>query len=83
MPEIQEELLGNGEGMVFCVAVDRNGYLPVHNMIYSKPQKPDDPAWNTANCREQEDLRRQGRPECGKKHASVPDPVLCPRHGRP
>jgi methyl-accepting chemotaxis protein len=37
--------------MVFCAAVDRNGYLPVHNRIYSKPQKPDDIVWNTANCR--------------------------------
>jgi methyl-accepting chemotaxis protein len=51
LPEIQEEILGKGNGMAFCAAVDRNGYLPVHNLIYSKPQKPDDPAWNTANCR--------------------------------
>ena len=33
------------------VAVDRNAYLPVHNRIYSKPQRADDVAWNTANCR--------------------------------
>jgi len=51
LPEIQEEILSNSQGMAFCAAVDRNGYLPVHNLIYSKPQKPDDPAWNTANCR--------------------------------
>ena len=25
--------------MTFCAAVDRNGYLPVHNRIYSQPQK--------------------------------------------
>jgi methyl-accepting chemotaxis protein len=37
--------------MVFCAAVDRNGYLPVHNRIYSQPQKPGDVAWNTTNCR--------------------------------
>ena len=37
--------------MVFCAAVDRNGYLPVHNKIYSQPQRPGDVAWNTANCR--------------------------------
>ena len=37
--------------MTFCAAVDRNAYLPVHNRIYSHPQRPDDPAWNAANCR--------------------------------
>lgn len=51
LPPIQEPLLGGDKRMVFCAAVDRNGYLPVHNTIYSKPQKPDDLAWNTANCR--------------------------------
>jgi methyl-accepting chemotaxis protein len=51
LPGIQEPLLADDRRMVFCAAVDRNGYLPVHNRIYSKPQKPDDVAWNTANCR--------------------------------
>jgi len=51
LPAIQEPLLGGDKRMVFCAAVDRNGYLPVHNRIYSKPQRPDDVAWNTANCR--------------------------------
>ena len=37
--------------MAFCAMVDRNGFLPVHNKIYSRPQRPGDPAWNTANCR--------------------------------
>jgi methyl-accepting chemotaxis protein len=51
LPGIQEPLLASDKRMVFCVAVDRNAYLPVHNQIYSKPQRPDDVAWNTANCR--------------------------------
>ncbi len=51
LPPIQEPLLGSDKRMTFCAAVDRNAYLPVHNRIYSQPQKPDDPAWNTANCR--------------------------------
>ncbi|MHA7773324.1 methyl-accepting chemotaxis protein [Roseibium sp. M-1] len=51
LPEIQEEILGKCQGMAFCATVDRNGYLPVHNLIYSKPQKPGEVAWNTANCR--------------------------------
>lgn len=49
--EIQEEILESASNMAFCASVDRNGYLPVHNRIYSKPQRPDDPVWNTANCR--------------------------------
>ena len=48
---IQEQLLASDQRMIFCATVDRNGYLPVHNVKYSHPQKPDDPNWNVANCR--------------------------------
>lgn len=53
LPPIQEDILARakGSGLVFCVAVDRNAYLPVHNTVYSQPQRPGDPAWNAANCR--------------------------------
>ena len=51
LPGIQEPLLASDKRMVFCAAVDRNGYLPVHNKIYSQPQRPGDLIWNTANCR--------------------------------
>jgi methyl-accepting chemotaxis protein len=51
LPPIQEELLASDKRMFFCVAVDRNAYLGVHNKIYSQPQRPGDVAWNTANCR--------------------------------
>lgn len=51
LPDIQEPLLTSDKRMVFCAAVDRNGYLPVHNKIYSHPQRPGDVMWNTANCR--------------------------------
>ena len=37
--------------MAFCAMIDRNGYLPVHNKIYSHPQRPGDVTWNTANSR--------------------------------
>jgi methyl-accepting chemotaxis protein len=50
LPPIQEELLSADPRITFCAAVDRNGYLPTHNLIYSKPQGPD-PVWNAANCR--------------------------------
>ncbi len=51
LPPFQEAFLAKDPRMVFCVAIDRNGYLPVHNKIYSHPQRPGDVAWNTANSR--------------------------------
>lgn len=51
LPPIQEPLLATDARMAFCVAVDINGYLPVHNAKYAHPQRPNDPVWNTANCR--------------------------------
>ena len=51
LPPIQEPMLAHDPRMVFCAAIDRNGYLPVHNLVYAKPQRPGDVLWNTANCR--------------------------------
>jgi methyl-accepting chemotaxis protein len=51
LPPFQEAFLAKDSRMVFCVMIDRNGYLPVHNKIYSHPQRPGDVAWNTANSR--------------------------------
>jgi len=51
LPPFQEAFLAKDSRMAFCVAIDRNGYLPVHNTIYSHPQRPGDTAFNTANSR--------------------------------
>lgn len=51
LPPIQEHLLASDHRMIICAAVDRNGYLPVHNKTYSQPQRPEDLTWNTANSR--------------------------------
>lgn len=51
LSSLQEDLKGADPRIVFCCAVDRNGYLPVHNFEYSKPQRPDDAVWNTAHVR--------------------------------
>jgi len=51
LPEIQEPLLASDKRMVFCAAIDRNGYLPVHNTIYSQPQRPGEVLWNTQHSR--------------------------------
>jgi methyl-accepting chemotaxis protein len=50
LPPVQEPMLNFDKRVVFCVAVDRNGYLPTHNKVFSMPQGKD-PVWNNANCR--------------------------------
>jgi methyl-accepting chemotaxis protein len=51
LPAFQEAFLAKDPRMAFCATIDRNGYLPVHNKIYSHPQRPGDVTWNTANSR--------------------------------
>ncbi len=50
LPALQEPVLGFDPRITFCAAVDRNGYLPTHNRVYSQRQGKD-PVWNAANCR--------------------------------
>lgn len=51
LPAIQEPMLNLSAAVVFCAAVDVNGYLPTHNRKFSQPQRAGDPTWNAANCR--------------------------------
>lgn len=51
LPPLQEPLLSLSDKVVFCAAVDRRGYLPTHNLKFSARPRPNDIAWNTANCR--------------------------------
>jgi methyl-accepting chemotaxis protein len=51
LPPFQEAFLARDPRMVFCAMIDRNGYLPVHNKIYSHPQRPGEVAWSTAHSR--------------------------------
>lgn len=50
LPAFLEPPLETDERVIFCAAVDRNGYLPTHNRKFSHPPGPD-PIWNTAHCR--------------------------------
>ncbi|WP_350333429.1 methyl-accepting chemotaxis protein [Coralliovum pocilloporae] len=50
LPDVQEPLLQQHDAMVFCAAVDRNGYLPTHNLVFSQKQGSD-PVWNASHCR--------------------------------
>ncbi len=50
MPRTLDGFLEVDPDVVFCVATDLNGWLPVHNPKYS--MKPgDDPGWNESHCR--------------------------------
>ncbi|RZL12088.1 MAG: chemotaxis protein [Rubrivivax sp.] len=50
-PAIQEAARESLPNVVFCIGVDRNGYIPTHNRQYCQPQRAGDVVWNTANCR--------------------------------
>ena len=50
LPAIQEAVLGFSDKVVFCAAVDRNGYLPTHNRKFSQRPRAD-AVWNAAHCR--------------------------------
>ena len=47
---MQEQLLSLSPKVVFCIAVDRNGYVATHNRKYCQPQRGD-LAWDSANSR--------------------------------
>jgi len=51
LPRIQEPILAADDRILFCAAVDRNGYLPTHNARFSQPQRRGQPEWNAANSR--------------------------------
>lgn len=50
LPRFQEPALRFDDKVIFCAAVDVNGYLPTHNAIFSQPQGKD-VVWNTSHCR--------------------------------
>lgn len=50
LPAIQEQALDADPQIVFCAAVNLQGYLPTHNLKFSQKQTRD-AQWNAANCR--------------------------------
>jgi len=50
LPPVLNPALSADPRVIFSIAVDINGWAPVHSPQYSKPQG-DDPVWNEANCR--------------------------------
>ena len=49
-PPVQERLLEFSPKVVFCIAVDRNGYVSTHNLKYNQRQRGD-VTWDSANSR--------------------------------
>lgn len=47
---VQERMLAFSPKVVFCIAVDRNGFVPTHNKKYNQPQRGE-LAWDSANSR--------------------------------
>jgi methyl-accepting chemotaxis protein len=52
LPPIQNPWTENDQRAVLCVAIDRNGYIPVHRAAHSQPQRPGDVAWNAVHSRD-------------------------------
>lgn len=51
LPAFQEPMLEFADNIVFCAAVNQDGYLPTHNKKFSMPQVQDQIDWNTAYAR--------------------------------
>lgn len=51
LPPVLAETLGSDPRLVFAVPIDRNGYIPVHNVAFAQKQRPGEPVWNTAHSR--------------------------------
>ncbi len=71
MPPIQEPALALDPKVVFCAAVDVNGYLPSHNKRFSH-QQTNDPIWNAGHCRN----RRIFNDRVGLKAGRSTEPFL-------
>jgi methyl-accepting chemotaxis protein len=71
LPQIQEAALVFDPKVVFCAAVDTNGYLPTHNVKFSEPQGAD-PVWNASHSRN----RRVFNDRVGLKAGGSTEPFL-------
>ncbi len=71
LPRLLDAALEEDPRIVFCAAVDSQGYLPTHNTKFSQKQGRD-PDWNAANCRN----RRLFNDRVGLKAGQNTDPIL-------
>lgn len=77
LPDIQEKNLLLDPKVIYCAAIDRNGFLPTHNKKFSRPQGGN-PVWNNANCRN----RRIFDDRTGKAASKNTEPYLLQTYRR-
>lgn len=51
LPPLYARVMAEDTRLIFALAIDRNGYIPVHNKGFNQPQRPGEPLWNAAHCR--------------------------------
>jgi methyl-accepting chemotaxis protein len=81
LPAFQEAMLDFDPRVTFCAAIDRNGFLPTHNHIYSQPQSAGS-GLERRQLPQPPHLQRSHRARRGPQHQAVPAADLPPRHGR-
>ncbi|PWG64407.1 chemotaxis protein [Spiribacter halobius] len=72
LPALQEPVRESDSRISACCTTDDRGYIATHALPVSQPQRPDDPVWNAANCRN----RRIFDDRVGKAAASNRRPFL-------
>ena len=82
LPAIQEPLLVSDNSMVFCLAIDRNGYIPVHNRKASAAAASGRLGLEHGELPQQAHLRRPRRHHGRPLDPALRRAVLCARHGR-
>ena len=82
LPPFQEAFLAKDPRMAFCAMIDRNGYLPVHNKIYSHPQRAGRRRLEHRQQPQPPHLQRSRGPCRRPQPARLSDPELRPRHGQ-
>lgn len=63
---IIEELLLHDPRIVFCAAVDKQGYLPTHNKKFSHPQRRGESDWNNSHSRNRRIFNDRTGLACGQ-----------------
>lgn len=78
LPAIQEPMLELSGKVVFCAAVNLDGYLPTHNRKFSLPQMANDPDYNASYSRN----RRIFNDRVGKSAGTSTRPFLLQAYRR-
>ena len=78
LPPIQEPIMERLPAVLAACTCDDRGYIATHALAYSKPQRPNDPEWNRAHCRN----RTIFNDRVGKNAATNTEPFLIQAYRR-